>query len=74
LISPILEIMLDLSSLYTKRFVQNARWRLDHIGSDFSEIQAKIFSGRERDMVNSISHIIATLLNLSKPFVRIKKF
>lgn len=39
---------------------------LDHINHDFNEIQAKIFSGKERDMVNSISHINRDLLNFKQ--------
>ncbi|MEK7148595.1 MAG: magnesium transporter CorA family protein [Patescibacteria group bacterium] len=39
---------------------------LDHINHDFNEIQSKIFSGKERDMVNSISHINRDLLNFKQ--------
>ncbi|MGB2580381.1 MAG: magnesium transporter CorA family protein [Minisyncoccia bacterium] len=39
---------------------------LEHIGHDFNEIQAKIFSGNERDMVNSISHLNRDLLNFKQ--------
>ncbi|MBI5078095.1 MAG: magnesium transporter CorA family protein [Candidatus Yonathbacteria bacterium] len=39
---------------------------LDHINHDFDEIQSKIFSGKERDMVNSISHINRDLLNFKQ--------
>lgn len=39
---------------------------LDHISHDFNEIQAKIFKGNERDMVNSISHVNRDLLNFKQ--------
>lgn len=39
---------------------------LDHINHDFNEIQSKIFSGNERDMVNSISHLNRDLLNFKQ--------
>lgn len=39
---------------------------LEHISHDFNEIQAKIFSGNERDMVNSISHLNRDLLNFKQ--------
>ncbi len=39
---------------------------LDHINHDFNEIQSKIFAGKERDMVNSISHINRDLLNFKQ--------
>lgn len=39
---------------------------LEHINHDFNEIQAKIFSGKERDMVNSISHLNRDLLNFKQ--------
>lgn len=39
---------------------------LDHINHDFNEIQAKIFNGKERDMVNSISHLNRDLLNFKQ--------
>jgi magnesium transporter len=39
---------------------------LDHINNDFNDIQAKIFSGKERDMVNAISHINRDLLNFKQ--------
>ncbi|MFZ2832275.1 MAG: magnesium transporter CorA family protein [Minisyncoccia bacterium] len=39
---------------------------LDHINHDFKEIQSKIFSGKERDMVNAISHINRDLLNFKQ--------
>lgn len=39
---------------------------LEHINHDFNEIQAKIFDGKERDMVNSISHINRDLLNFKQ--------
>lgn len=39
---------------------------LDHINHDFNEIQSKIFSGKERDMVNSISHLNRDLLNFKQ--------
>ena len=39
---------------------------LDHINHDFNEIQSKIFSGKERDMVNSISHINRDILNFKQ--------
>ncbi|HAS84638.1 MAG TPA: hypothetical protein DCS23_00985 [Candidatus Yonathbacteria bacterium] len=39
---------------------------LDHINQDFFEIQAKIFSGNEREMVSSISHLNRDLLNFKQ--------
>ncbi|OHA84043.1 MAG: hypothetical protein A2937_02515 [Candidatus Yonathbacteria bacterium RIFCSPLOWO2_01_FULL_47_33b] len=36
---------------------------LDHVNHDFTDIEAKIFGGKERDMVNSISHLNRDLLN-----------
>lgn len=39
---------------------------LEHINRDFNEIQSKIFSGKERDMVNSISHLNRDLLNFKQ--------
>lgn len=39
---------------------------LEHINHDFNEIQANIFNGKERDMVNSISHINRDLLNFKQ--------
>lgn len=39
---------------------------LEHISHDFNEIQSKIFSGNERDMVNSISHLNRDLLNFKQ--------
>ena len=39
---------------------------LDHINQDFLEIQAKIFSGNEREMVSSISHLNRDLLNFKQ--------
>lgn len=39
---------------------------LDHINHDFGDIEAKIFSGRERDMVNAISHLNRDLLNFKQ--------
>jgi len=39
---------------------------LDHIGHDFNDIQTKIFSGKERDMVNAISRLNRDLLNFKQ--------
>ncbi len=39
---------------------------LDHIKDDFSDIESKIFSGKERDMVNAISHLNRDLLNFKQ--------
>lgn len=39
---------------------------LDHINHDFGDIEAKIFEGKERDMVNSISHLNRDLLNFKQ--------
>ena len=39
---------------------------LDHINQDFNEIQTKIFSGNEREMVGSISHLNRDLLNFKQ--------
>lgn len=39
---------------------------LDHINHDFGDIEAKIFSGKERDMVNAISHLNRDLLNFKQ--------
>lgn len=39
---------------------------LDHINHDFGDIQAKIFSGKERDMVSAISHLNRDLLNFKQ--------
>lgn len=40
--------------------------QLEHINHDFNEIQTKIFSGNERAMVNSISHLNRDLLNFKQ--------
>jgi len=40
--------------------------QLEHINNDFIEIQSKVFSGNEREMVNSISHINRDLLNFKQ--------
>lgn len=37
---------------------------LDHVNHDFSDIESKIFSGRERDMVTALSHVNRNLINL----------
>lgn len=39
---------------------------LDHINHDFGDIQSKIFAGKERDMVNSISRLNRDLLNFKQ--------
>lgn len=39
---------------------------LDHIDQDFDEIQRKIFAGKERLMVNDISHVNRDLLNFKQ--------
>ncbi len=39
---------------------------LNHINQDFTEIQSKIFSGKERAMVESISHLNRDLLNFKQ--------
>lgn len=39
---------------------------LEHINHSFMDIQSKIFSGKERDMVNSISHLNRDLLNFKQ--------
>lgn len=39
---------------------------LDHINRDFIDIEAKIFGGKERDMVNAISHLNRDLLNFKQ--------
>ena len=39
---------------------------LDHINRDFGDIEAKIFGGKERDMVNAISHLNRDLLNFKQ--------
>ncbi len=39
---------------------------LDHINHDFGDIEAKIFEGKERDMVNAISHLNRDLLNFKQ--------
>lgn len=39
---------------------------LDHINHDFGDIEAKIFSGRERDMVTAISGLNRDLLNFKQ--------
>lgn len=39
---------------------------LDHIDNDFSDIEAKIFSGNERAMVSDISHLNRDLLNFKQ--------
>lgn len=39
---------------------------LEHIHLDFMEIESKIFNGKERDMVNSISHLNRDLLNFKQ--------
>lgn len=41
-------------------------FELDHINHDFGDIEAKIFNGKERDMVNSISHLNRDLLNFKQ--------
>lgn len=39
---------------------------LDHINRDFGDIESKIFAGKERDMVNAISHLNRDLLNFKQ--------
>ncbi len=39
---------------------------LDHVKGDFKDIESKIFSGKERDMVNSISLLNRDLLNFKQ--------
>lgn len=39
---------------------------LEHISRDFNEIEHKIFAGKERQMVNEISHLNRDLLNLKQ--------
>lgn len=39
---------------------------LDHISHDFNEIERKIFAGKEREMVNEISHLNRDLLNFKQ--------
>lgn len=39
---------------------------LDHINHDFGDIEAKIFGGRERDMVTAISHVNRDLINFKQ--------
>lgn len=39
---------------------------LEHINHSFTDIQAQIFNGKERDMVNSISHLNRDLLNFKQ--------
>lgn len=39
---------------------------LDHIDRDFGNIESKIFAGKERDMVNAISHLNRDLLNFKQ--------
>lgn len=39
---------------------------LDHIDRDFGSIESKIFAGKERDMVNAISHLNRDLLNFKQ--------
>lgn len=39
---------------------------LDHISHDFEEIQSKIYRGKERDMVTTISHLNRDLLNFKQ--------
>lgn len=39
---------------------------LDHVNHDFIDIEAKIFGGKERDMVNDISHLNRDLLNFKQ--------
>ena len=39
---------------------------LDHINHDFGDIESKIFSGRERDMVTAISHVNRDLINFKQ--------
>jgi magnesium transporter len=39
---------------------------LDHINHDFGDIEAKIFSGKERDMVTAISRINRDLINFKQ--------
>lgn len=39
---------------------------LDHIDHDFNHIQSRIFAGKEREMVNDISHLNRDLLNFKQ--------
>jgi magnesium transporter len=39
---------------------------LDHINHDFGDIEAKIFSGKERDMVTAISRVNRDLINFKQ--------
>ncbi|MFA5997080.1 MAG: magnesium transporter CorA family protein [Candidatus Paceibacterota bacterium] len=49
-----------------KELYKSLDGELEHINHSFNEIQAKIFSGRERDMVGSISHLNRDLLNFKQ--------
>ncbi len=39
---------------------------LDHVRNDFSNIESKVFNGKERDMVGAISHLNRDLLNFKQ--------
>ena len=49
-----------------KEFYKMLDGELEHIGNDFTGIEKKIFSGKERDMVTSISHLNRDLLNFKQ--------
>lgn len=49
-----------------KEFYKMLDSELDHINRDFAEIESKIFSGKERDMVTAISHLNRDLLNFKQ--------
>ena len=49
-----------------KEFYKMLDGELEHISNDFIGIEKKIFSGRERDMVTSISHLNRDLLNFKQ--------
>lgn len=49
-----------------KNLYQALDGELDHINHDFNEIQSKIYSGKERDVVNAISHLNRDLLNFKQ--------
>lgn len=49
-----------------KEFYKMLDSELDHISHDFFDIQTKIYRGKERDMVTTISHLNRDLLNFKQ--------
>lgn len=49
-----------------KEFYKTLENELEHVNSDFSNIEKNIFSGKEREMVTTISHLNRDLLNFKQ--------